>query len=64
MTILVFFFFFGRTRDPSPLKFDDSLHLNIIKEALLRAIHDIDATFTKVYAYSGCEYTSQLQFLD
>ncbi|WZY87408.1 hypothetical protein YC2023_044143 [Brassica napus] len=35
-----------QTRDPLPLKFDDSLHLNIIKEALLRAIHDIDATFT------------------
>ncbi|VVB06714.1 unnamed protein product [Arabis nemorensis] len=26
---------------------DDSLHLDILKEALLRAIHDIDATFTK-----------------
>ncbi|XP_013692669.1 uncharacterized protein LOC106396741 isoform X2 [Brassica napus] len=34
-------------RDSLPLKFDDSLHLDIIKEALLRAIHDIDATFTK-----------------
>lgn len=35
-------------RDSLPLNFDDSLHLDIIKEALLRAIHDIDATFTKV----------------
>lgn len=34
-------------RDSLPLNFDDSLHLDIIKEALLRAIHDIDATFTK-----------------
>ncbi|XP_020882096.1 probable protein phosphatase 2C 51 isoform X2 [Arabidopsis lyrata subsp. lyrata] len=34
-------------RDSLPLNFDDSLHLDIMKEALLRAIHDIDATFTK-----------------
>ncbi|XP_023638549.1 uncharacterized protein LOC17887207 isoform X2 [Capsella rubella] len=34
-------------RDSLPLDFDDSLHLDIMKEALLRAIHDIDATFTK-----------------
>ncbi|XP_019093958.1 PREDICTED: probable protein phosphatase 2C 51 isoform X6 [Camelina sativa] len=33
--------------DSFPLDLDDSLHLDIIKEALLRAIHDIDATFTK-----------------
>lgn len=26
---------------------DDALHLEILKEALLRAIHDIDATFSK-----------------
>ncbi|KAM4087429.1 hypothetical protein ACJW30_10G176900 [Castanea mollissima] len=30
-----------------PVNFDDSLHLEILKEALLRAIHDIDATFSK-----------------
>ncbi|XP_024013006.1 probable protein phosphatase 2C 51 isoform X2 [Eutrema salsugineum] len=34
-------------RDSLPLNFDDSLHLDIMKEALLRAIHDVDATFTK-----------------
>lgn len=39
---------FCRFRDSLPLNFDDSLHLDIIKEALLRAIHDIDVTFTKV----------------
>ncbi|XP_019101765.1 PREDICTED: uncharacterized protein LOC104788671 isoform X2 [Camelina sativa] len=33
--------------DSFPLDLDDSLHFDIIKEALLRAIHDIDATFTK-----------------
>lgn len=26
---------------------DDSFHLKILKEALLRAIHDIDASFSK-----------------
>lgn len=30
-----------------PVNFDNSLHLEILKEALLRAIHDIDATFSK-----------------
>ncbi|XP_030946649.1 uncharacterized protein LOC115971098 isoform X1 [Quercus lobata] len=30
-----------------PVNFDDSLHLEILKEALLRAIHDVDATFSK-----------------
>jgi serine/threonine protein phosphatase PrpC len=30
-----------------PTNFDDSFHLDILKEALLRAIHDIDATFSK-----------------
>ncbi|AEE80468.1 kinase superfamily protein [Arabidopsis thaliana] len=34
-------------RDSLPLHFDDSLPLDIMKEALLRAIHDIDVTFTK-----------------
>ncbi|VVB06715.1 unnamed protein product [Arabis nemorensis] len=34
-------------QDSLLLKFDDSLHLDIMKDALLRAIHDIDATFTK-----------------
>ncbi|KAB1203336.1 putative protein phosphatase 2C 51 [Morella rubra] len=30
-----------------PVDSDDALHLEILKEALLRAIHDIDATFSK-----------------
>ncbi|KAF5462679.1 hypothetical protein F2P56_018667 [Juglans regia] len=30
-----------------PADLDDSLHLEILKEALLRAIHDIDVTFSK-----------------
>nr|AAL24137.1 unknown protein [Arabidopsis thaliana] len=34
-------------RDSLPLHFDGSLPLDIMKEALLRAIHDIDVTFTK-----------------
>ncbi|CAL9245283.1 unnamed protein product [Arabidopsis halleri] len=38
---------FQRFQDSLPLNFGDSLHLDILKEALLRAIHDIDATFTK-----------------
>lgn len=28
--------------------FDGSFHLEILKESLLRAIHDIDASFSKV----------------
>lgn len=39
---------FHRFQDSLPLNFGDSPHLDILKEALLRAIHDIDATFTKV----------------
>uniref|UniRef100_A0A1J3K1H9 PPM-type phosphatase domain-containing protein n=1 Tax=Noccaea caerulescens TaxID=107243 RepID=A0A1J3K1H9_NOCCA len=34
-------------RDSLPINLYDSLHLDIMKEALLRSIHDIDATFTK-----------------
>lgn len=30
------------------MNFGDSFHLEILREALLRAIHDIDATFSKV----------------
>jgi hypothetical protein len=29
------------------VNFGDSLHLGILKEALMRAIHDIDGTFSK-----------------
>lgn len=39
--------FFPRFKYSWPVNFDDSLHLEILKEALLRAIHDIDATFSK-----------------
>eukprot|EP00257_Ricinus_communis_P017438 XP_015575876.1 probable protein phosphatase 2C 51 isoform X6 [Ricinus communis] len=38
---------FDRSKFYLPENFDDSFHLEILKEALLRAIHDIDATFSK-----------------
>ncbi|KAJ6306595.1 hypothetical protein OIU78_021836 [Salix suchowensis] len=38
---------FERFKFSLPTNFDDSFHLDILKEALLRAIHDIDATFSK-----------------
>ncbi|KAH7577592.1 hypothetical protein JRO89_XS01G0271400 [Xanthoceras sorbifolium] len=38
---------FKRFEFSFPVNFDDSFHLEILKEALLRAIHDIDATFSK-----------------
>ncbi|KAK4848290.1 hypothetical protein QYF36_011360 [Acer negundo] len=38
---------FKRFKFSLPVNFDDSFHLEILKEALLRAIHDIDATFSK-----------------
>ncbi|GLT52974.1 hypothetical protein SLA2020_262760 [Shorea laevis] len=37
----------GRFKYSWPVNLDDSLHLGILKEALLRAIHDIDGTFSK-----------------
>ncbi|KAK3193710.1 hypothetical protein Dsin_025020 [Dipteronia sinensis] len=41
----------GRFKFSLPVNFDDSFHLEILKEALLRAIHDIDATFSKLHCY-------------
>ncbi|KAJ9188083.1 hypothetical protein P3X46_003477 [Hevea brasiliensis] len=38
---------FDRSTFSLPENFDDSFHLEILKEALLRAIRDIDATFSK-----------------
>ncbi|XP_043812617.1 uncharacterized protein LOC110614471 isoform X4 [Manihot esculenta] len=38
---------FDRFKFPLPENFDDAFHLEILKEALLRAIRDIDATFSK-----------------
>ncbi|OMO77631.1 hypothetical protein CCACVL1_14928 [Corchorus capsularis] len=38
---------FERFKFSVPENLDDSFHLDILKEALLRAIHDIDATFSK-----------------
>ncbi|KAJ7977340.1 Protein phosphatase 2C family protein [Quillaja saponaria] len=38
---------FGRFKNKLPANFDDSFHLEILKEALLRAIHDIDAKFSE-----------------
>ncbi|XP_031287144.1 uncharacterized protein LOC116145851 isoform X3 [Pistacia vera] len=38
---------FERFKVSFPANFDDSFHLEILKEALLRAIHDIDAAFSK-----------------
>ncbi|KAK9015395.1 hypothetical protein V6N11_006505 [Hibiscus sabdariffa] len=38
---------FERFKFSVPENFDDSFQLDILKEALLRAIHDIDATFSK-----------------
>ncbi|XP_044486005.1 probable protein phosphatase 2C 51 isoform X2 [Mangifera indica] len=38
---------FERFKVSLPVNLDDSFHLEILKEALLRAIHDIDATFSK-----------------
>ncbi|XP_015891455.3 uncharacterized protein LOC107425914 isoform X1 [Ziziphus jujuba] len=37
----------GRFKHSLPANFDDSFYLEILKEALLRALHDIDATFSK-----------------
>ncbi|XP_065861085.1 uncharacterized protein [Euphorbia lathyris] len=37
---------FDRSNFFVPEKFDDSFHLRVLKEALMRAIHDIDATFS------------------
>ncbi|XVF80840.1 hypothetical protein PTKIN_Ptkin15bG0107400 [Pterospermum kingtungense] len=37
---------FERFKFSVPENLDDSFHLDILKEALLRAIHDIDATFS------------------
>nr|KJB48411.1 hypothetical protein B456_008G067700 [Gossypium raimondii] len=45
VSLFLHIFFFVRLRVPKNL--DDSFHLGILKEALLRAIHDIDATFSK-----------------
>lgn len=40
--------YFSRFQYTLTSKFDDSFHLEILKEALLRAIHDIDAKFSEV----------------
>ncbi|KAJ0974081.1 hypothetical protein J5N97_016046 [Dioscorea zingiberensis] len=37
----------GRSRWMFPMVFERSFHMLILKESLLRAIHDIDATFSK-----------------
>uniref|UniRef100_A0A2P2IPI4 Uncharacterized protein LOC105649936 n=1 Tax=Rhizophora mucronata TaxID=61149 RepID=A0A2P2IPI4_RHIMU len=42
---------FERLKFPFPEKADDSFHLDILKEALLRAVHDIDATFSKLLLF-------------
>lgn len=39
---------FSRLKYLLPADFDDDFHLEILKEALLRAIQDIDITFSKV----------------
>lgn len=39
---------FSRLKYLLPADFDDDFHLEILKEALLRAIQDIDKTFSKV----------------
>ncbi|KAH7517271.1 hypothetical protein FEM48_Zijuj09G0045200 [Ziziphus jujuba var. spinosa] len=41
----------GRFKHSLPANFDDSFYLEILKEALLRALHDIDATFSKASTY-------------
>lgn len=38
----------SRFRNVFSANFDDSFHLEVLKEALLRAIHDIDAKFSEV----------------
>ncbi|XP_022727559.1 uncharacterized protein LOC111283351 isoform X9 [Durio zibethinus] len=38
-----------------PENLDDSFHLDILKEALLRAIHDIDAKFSKLSLQDVCD---------
>jgi hypothetical protein len=40
--------YFSRLQNTFSANFDDSFHLEILKEALLRAIHDIDAKFSEV----------------
>lgn len=42
------------------MNFDDSLHLGILKEALLRAIHDIDGTFSKASSINVSLLASEL----
>ncbi|KAL5561831.1 hypothetical protein UlMin_031578 [Ulmus minor] len=44
-----------RFKHPLPANFVNSFHLEILKEALLQAIHDIDATFTKEASKKGID---------
>ncbi|XP_054801635.1 uncharacterized protein LOC129305686 isoform X2 [Prosopis cineraria] len=46
---------FGRFENGFSTNFDDSFHLEILKEALLRAIHDIDAKFSEATSRSNLE---------
>ena len=39
---------FFRFQNTFTSNFDDSVHLEILKEGLLRAVHDIDAKFSEV----------------
>lgn len=41
----------GRLKWMLPEIFDGPFHMEILKESLLRAIHDIDVTFSKVWGY-------------
>ncbi|GKU86510.1 hypothetical protein SLEP1_g1023 [Rubroshorea leprosula] len=46
---------FARSKFSVPENLDDSFHLDILKEALLRAIHDIDAAFSKATSRSNID---------
>ncbi|KAK4273099.1 hypothetical protein QN277_021562 [Acacia crassicarpa] len=46
---------FGRFENKLLANFDDSFHLEILKEALLRAIHDIDAKFSEEASRSNLD---------
>ncbi|KAJ4848090.1 hypothetical protein Tsubulata_047020 [Turnera subulata] len=54
---------FERFKFTFPETFDDSFHLDILKEALLRAIHDIDATFSKASS-AGCSTATVVLIAD
>ncbi|XP_028804085.1 uncharacterized protein LOC114759155 isoform X2 [Neltuma alba] len=46
---------FGRFKNKFSANLDDSFHLEILKEALLRAIHDIDAKFSEEASRSNLD---------